>query len=205
MIETYSDIPRLYTALAEWLYCVLYIVLFPRRWGKAATVLLCGAGLSVQAAFLILTVNVPLYLWLPVMAAAVVLMYVLLALCTEGTPVLTGYHCAKAFLVAEFAAALEWQLDSLLVMCFGDFPAILKIMLLPGVYGAVFYLVFWTEKKMQLYKYCRQITGKETLYASSIAVLAFLCVLWGICAVLWPFMHSRRKSASILWRRNWPQ
>lgn len=174
MIETYSDIPRLYTALAEWLYCVLYIVLFPRRWGKAATVLLCGAGLSVQAAFLILTVNVPLYLWLPVMAAAVVLMYVLLALCTEGTPVLTGYHCAKAFLVAEFAAALEWQLDSLLVMCFGDFPAILKIMLLPGVYGAVFYLVFWTEKKMQLYKYCRQITGKETLYASCIAVLAFL-------------------------------
>ncbi len=174
MIETYADIPRVYTALAEWLFCVLYITLFPRRWGKGMTVLLCAGGLAVQVLFLLLTSEVSLYLWLPVMALAVALMYGLLALCTEGKPVLTGYHCAKAFLAAEFAAALEWQIESMLAAFFGDFPAVLNILLLFGVYGVVFFLVFRTEKKMQLYKYCQQITGRETLYASCIAVLAFL-------------------------------
>lgn len=173
-METYSDIPRIYTALAEWLYCVLYIALFPRRWGKAVTIFLCGAGLAVQAVFLILTADVPLYLWLPVMAAAVVLMYGLLALCTEGKPVLIGYHCAKAFLAAEFTAALEWQIVSLLDGYCGGLSAVLKMGLLFLIYGAVFFLVFRTEAKMQLYKYCQQITGRETFYASCIAVLAFL-------------------------------
>lgn len=174
MIETYSDIPRLYTALAEWLYCVLYIALFPRRWGKIMTVLLCGVGLAVQALFLIYTADVPLYLWLPVMAIAVVFMYIFLALCIKGTPALLGYHCAKAFLVAEFAAALEWQINSLFMFVSGGFPIALQTGLLLVIYAAVFAIVLRTERKMQIYLYCQHITWKEMLCAASIAVLAFL-------------------------------
>ena len=31
------DIPRLYTALAEWLACTIYLLVLPRRFGRGAT------------------------------------------------------------------------------------------------------------------------------------------------------------------------
>ena len=38
------DIPRLYTALAEWLACTIYLLVLPRRFGRGATAVL---GLSL--------------------------------------------------------------------------------------------------------------------------------------------------------------
>lgn len=173
-MELYRDIPRLYTALAEWMACVLYIYLFPRRWGKGITVLLCAAALVIQAGFLIFTAGVPIYFWLPVMAVAVGMMYGWIGLCTKGSLALTGYNCGKAFLAAEFAAALEWQAESLIGNITGELAAGWSLLLLAGVYGAVFGIVLRAERKMQMYQYCHQITGKETLSVACIALLAFL-------------------------------
>ena len=122
-MELYRDIPRLYTALAEWMACVLYIYLFPRRWGKGITVLLCAAALVIQAGFLIFTAGVPIYFWLPVMVIAVGMMYGWIGLCMKGSLALTGYNCGKAFLAAEFAAALEWQAESLIGNITGELAA----------------------------------------------------------------------------------
>lgn len=40
---TLPDIPRLYTALAEWLACLLYLLALRPRFGRVGTALL-GAG-----------------------------------------------------------------------------------------------------------------------------------------------------------------
>ena len=173
-MELYRDIPRLYTALAEWMACVLYIYLFPRRWGKGITVLLCAAALVIQAGFLIFTAGVPIYFWLPVMVIAVGMMYGWIGLCMKGSLALTGYNCGKAFLAAEFAAALEWQAESLIGNITGELAAGWSLLLLAGVYGIVFGVVLRAERKMQLYQYCHKITGKETLSVACIALLAFL-------------------------------
>ncbi len=173
-MELYRDIPRLYTALAEWMACVLYIYLFPRRWGKGITVLLCAAALVIQAGFLIFTAGVPIYFWLPVMVIAVGMMYGWIGLCMKGSLALTGYNCGKAFLAAEFAAALEWQAESLIGNITGELAAGWSLLLLAGVYGIVFGVVLRAERKMQLYQYCHQITGKETISVACIALLAFL-------------------------------
>ena len=102
------DIPRLYTALAEWLACLVLMsgqakrLSGPAFWGTAAV------GLAVQAVFLQLTGDVPLGWWLPCMITAVGLMYLFIWACCELSPVAVGYQCAWAFLVAEFTASLEW-------------------------------------------------------------------------------------------------
>lgn len=108
------DIPRLYTALAEWLACLMYIIALRRRFGRTGTILIAGGWLAGLSVFLQVTGNVPLAWWIPCMAAAVVGMYSLLYLCCSLTARKTGYCCARAFILAEFAASLEWQIHCLL-------------------------------------------------------------------------------------------
>ena len=104
------DIPRLYTALAECLATLLYArQLVPRYSARHSTVnsLIWMAGLAV---FMQLTGSVPLVLWLPCMVAAIGSMYLFLWCTCETTPLEAGYYCARAFILAELAASVEWQL-----------------------------------------------------------------------------------------------
>ena len=70
MSNTLPDIPRLYTALAEWLACMVYIQALPRRFHGWRMGLWAGAGLAALTAFLILTGDLPIGFWLPCMAAS---------------------------------------------------------------------------------------------------------------------------------------
>ena len=70
MTQALPGIPRLYTALAEWLACVVCILNLPRRFSLRRTAGICAAALAVQGSFLQLTGDVPLFWWLPCMAAA---------------------------------------------------------------------------------------------------------------------------------------
>lgn len=108
------DIPRLYTALAEWLACTIYLLVLPRRFGRGATAVLGAVWLAALGVFLQLTGAVPLAWWIPCMAGAVAMMFLYLYSGAAVSARVAGYHCARAFLAAEFAASLEWQLHCLL-------------------------------------------------------------------------------------------
>ena len=88
------DIPRTFTALAEWLACLVLVSGQSRRlsrplfWGVAV------GWLAVQTAFLQITGSVPLGWWLPCMITAVGLMYLFLWICCDISPVSAGYQCA---------------------------------------------------------------------------------------------------------------
>ena len=140
------DIPRLYTALAECLATLLYAQqLTPRYSARRSTVnsLIWMAGLAV---FMQLTGSVPLVLWLPCMVAAIGSMYLFLWRTCETTPLEAGYYCARAFILAELTASVEWQLHCAL------WPQrsgrdLLAVLLLVLVYGALFTAVYWMEKQ----------------------------------------------------------
>ena len=51
------DIPRFYTALAEWLACMIFILPLKKRMDKQRTVLLMAGALVVQSVFLVVTGN----------------------------------------------------------------------------------------------------------------------------------------------------
>lgn len=146
---TLPDIPRLYTALAEWLACLLYILALRRRFDKTATAAFSGAGLVLLGVFLQLTGSVPLAWWIPCMMAAVVMMYGLLYGCCAVTLREAGYCCARAFILAEFAASLEWQLHCFLWPWRSSFDP-LALALLVVVYTAVFGFMYGYEfRRMQ--------------------------------------------------------
>ena len=68
------DIPRLYTALAEWLSCMVIVLSLKPAIGRHKMALLSVLYLGVLIAFMELTANVVLWLWLPCMLAAFLLM-----------------------------------------------------------------------------------------------------------------------------------
>ena len=166
------DIPRLYTALAECLATLLYAQqLMPRYSARRSTLnsLIWMAGLAV---FMQLTGSVPLVLWLPCMVAAIGSMYLFLWCTCETTPLEAGYYCARAFILAELAASVEWQLH-----CWvwpqrsGRDP--LAVLLLVLVYGALFAAVYWMEKRRSTQPAKLHITPLGMLMAVIMAITVF--------------------------------
>ena len=60
-----QDIPKLYTALAEWLACVLFVRLLPQRYNAAKTAGILAAALPLFGLVQWLIGIVPLSLWIP--------------------------------------------------------------------------------------------------------------------------------------------
>lgn len=106
---TMPDIPRLYTAINEWAGCVIYILIMRRRW-KGIKLWFCLAMvLCVLCMLQSVNGELPLTLWVPGMAAAVLLMFLFILGCCDISVMDTGACCARAFVLAEFVASFEWQ------------------------------------------------------------------------------------------------
>lgn len=147
-----SDIPRAVTAAAEWCACLVYISGHPRRIGGVRLWGALGLGLAVQCLFLILTDGLRLLFWLPCMTAAVGLMLLLIVVCCDIPLASAAYCTVRAFVLAEFAASLEWQLYSYSVYALGWQGAgarrgALFWAVLAAVYAAVFGGMWWLENR----------------------------------------------------------
>ena len=99
--------PRLFTALAEWIACLIFIFPLKKRfeWWKSALIIV--GMLIVQSAFLVSTGNVLIYFWIPCMIIAVFLMIAFIYLCCDVNFRDAGYFGMIAFVVAEFMASME--------------------------------------------------------------------------------------------------
>lgn len=166
------DIPRLYTALAECLAVLLFTPALAPRFSKAVTggiTLLWAAGLS---AFLELTGNVPGGLWIPCMVTAIGLSYLYLWGVWSITLLEAGYHCARAFILAELAASVEWQLHCALWPARGPWEP-LSLLLLALVYGTLFGIMCYLQHRRPQPAGHLQIGGSAALTAVMLALTAF--------------------------------
>ena len=120
MFDSLPDIPRLYTALAEWGAALVYVVVVARsascnalnphtavpRWrlGTAAV-----GGLAVLVGAQEALGHAPLSLWVPGMMTAYGFMWSVIRLGTALDWRWVTHMSARAFIVAELAASLAWQ------------------------------------------------------------------------------------------------
>ncbi len=104
------DIPRLYTALAEWSACLVYILIMRKRFTGIKLIFLIGGMFLLQCALQLLNGALPLALWIPGMVAAMILMYLNIYSCCDMSLLDAGACCARAFVLAEFVASFEWQI-----------------------------------------------------------------------------------------------
>lgn len=170
--SVYRDIPRIYTALAEWMACMGYLVVLGKGRREWKFILGSAAALAVQALLLVLTDDLPTVFWIPCMLAAAGCMYLFLWAAGKFTFLESGYCCARAFLLAEFAASLEWQIHTYLAFV-GVENSWLGLLLLAVIYGLVFSLAFRFEKPVLKREYLSQFSWRELVMAVGIVVVVF--------------------------------
>lgn len=172
MQSIYHDIPRLYTAVAEWAACMVYILLLGKSYRRSNFAIKSIAALVVQILYLEITGELPNVLWIPCMVTAALLMYLFIIFSLKVTA-REGLYCwAKAFLLAELAASLEWQIHTYFVATRVQ-SYILQFAILIVVYAAVFALAYKMEKKMFSKTYLEQLSLKEVLAAVGCVVAIF--------------------------------
>ena len=171
-MTTLPDIPRLYTALAEVLAALMYAHRLPPRmdqrviWGvEAGWAVLLGA-------FLQATGKVPLAWWIPCMAMAILSMLLFLWVTRSITLLEAGYVCARAFILAELAASVEWQLHCVLWPQRGGAEP-LSLLLLAAVYGGIFAAMLFVENRRPGPAGKMKITPAGTFVAVVMALTAF--------------------------------
>lgn len=108
-----QDIPKIYTAMAEWLACVSLIFVY-RKFVDKQDILRIGLKLTVSLLVLcgiqIWCGTVSDILWLVGMTAAIAVMVITVESCLKIGIKESIYLNARNFLKAEFFAAVEWQI-----------------------------------------------------------------------------------------------
>lgn len=181
------DIPRFYTALAEWLGCLVCIYGVQRRYKGIRLAGIAAGALAVQSVFLGVTKGMDGFLWVFCMAAAVGLMYGFILLCCEVNAKDAGYYCVHGFVLAEFAASLEWQLDCFARYALGWQAFWIRILFLVLIYATVFGFAWLGHHKFRRMEEALQVTDRELWSCVIIGAAVFLMSNLGFVSVNTPF------------------
>lgn len=171
-MTTLPDIPRLYTALAEWLAVVLYAQSRPPRFARKITLAASGLLAVMLGVFLEATGEVPIAWWVPCMGIAVGMQYLYLWITREENWLEAAYDCARSFILAEFAASVEWQLHcTIFPQHGGGEPMALFLLLL--VYSGLFGVMYGLERKRPHPTGHLDVSNTAALVAVVMAATAF--------------------------------
>ena len=173
MTNAIVDIPRLYTALAEWLSCLTLVLLLKPRIPKGRMVLFAAMYFPALALFMELTANVLLWLWLPCMLAAFLSMVLFICCCTRLTFYESVFYAVLAFSVAELMASLQWQVVNFLYADVTKMPIWAEGLLLALVYGFLVFLEYPLFSRKMSHNRRMPISRGNWLTALFIAVVVF--------------------------------
>lgn len=173
-LEALQDIPRIYTALAEWGACVAYILPLKKRVRGARLAVMLAAALILQCLTQLAAGRLPIAFWIPGMMAAVGMMYLCIFSCCDISALDAGYCSARAFITAEFAASFGWQLYYFCVLQLGLNAYWLPAAIMLLVYGATFSAIYYLEARRMPKNTRLDVTIREFSSATLLALAVFL-------------------------------
>lgn len=147
MTEELINIPRLYTGIAEWLFCVVFILFAKRRFPPLQHYAFMALFLGATIGFQLLAGILPLYLWIPGMIIAILIMFLFIYLLSDITPITAGYQVVIAFVVAELAASFHWQIYYFVMKAYGFENQVFSDLSMVFFYGAIFIVLTVMESR----------------------------------------------------------
>ena len=183
------DIPRIITALAEWLACFVCILpMRKREWIRWTSFAAVSAGfLSVQCVFMVATDGFDGIAWNLCMVGAVLLMFCYISICTKTTLDNAVCSCCTAFIASEFAASIEWQIWCYIHDIVGLRGIVWEIVILAAVYGIVFFVIWQLGRSIVSADEEYTVTRTETAMTVVATLLIFAVSNLGFLPVDVPF------------------
>ena len=167
------DIPKIYTALAEWFSCCVFVLALEKRYKKCYTICVLLPFLPV---FCVLQYYIgvwPVVVWIPSMVAAMILIYLCIFSCCKVNWKMAMVCFATAFMIAEFSASFEWQIYSY-VMGRGHDERVIELIFLVLSYSILFALAYFLEYRYFSGEIRGDISLKEALSSVIMAIAVFL-------------------------------
>ncbi|MBO6215786.1 MAG: sensor histidine kinase [Lachnospiraceae bacterium] len=166
------DIPRLYTAIAEWGACLIYCLVLPRKRKLPEFIVISMVSFILLGVFMVMTGGRALFLWIPFMFIAFSMMYVYIFLCTSVSHRNVLYYTLRAFLLSEFTASLTWQLIKFAELSQTPDPKKRFIVLLI-IYPILGFIIYKIEKPLLGNGDIFDVSKKDILAALLITAIAF--------------------------------
>lgn len=167
------DIPRLYTALAEWVSCMMVVWLLKPKMEKNKFTVSSIAYLVIIVLFMQLTENVFIWLWIPCMIAAFMSLVGFIYVTAKVTFYESIYYAVLAFSVAEMAASLEWQIVNFIFSDVSSIHWLVEAFLLIAVYGGLMFIEYKLLGKRMATSRGLTFSNGEWLTAIIIAIVVF--------------------------------
>lgn len=170
------DIPKIYTALAEWLSCLFYISLYKKRISNKKISIVLSVSLVLLLLVQVIIGIIPKPFWLLGMCIAGAIMFISIDRCCAFSKMTSGYCLVRAFILAEFAAALEWQLYYYCVGKYNQELKLVKFLFLIVIFGVTYggvYLIETRRKKYELQSGTFSVTKRELISAALLGLAAF--------------------------------
>ena len=169
-----SNTPGIYYAIAYWLGCSFFIWNNPKRltgWKLGVVHVLFLFAIS---AFMVATDGISREWFLPCVAFYVFLLLLFIKVCCDMNWIKAGYFCARAFILGEFTASLEWQL-----LYFGltdmrlPMTLYVDLVFLVTVHTIVFLAIYLMERKYTESYATLRITWKDLWSVIALCVAVF--------------------------------
>ena len=186
-ITTLPDIPRIITALAEWLSCMVCVLTLHRRFRGWRFAVAGAAFLVLQSVFLTATDGFEDIAWNLCMFAAWGLMLLFILLCTDVKKPAALCYCCSAFMVSEFAASAEWQLHCYVYEVLHPEGQLWKIALPAAVFALIFFVIWQVNRKLNTKEEPLSVTGREAAGIFLTTVVFFAISNLGFLSLNVPF------------------
>lgn len=187
-MDMLPNIPPVWSALAYWLACLLYLSLLPRRWdnwrGWAAGI----CHFLVLAVYMTLTAGWQDWLFNLGMVGTAALTAVPFLLLGRFSWRNALYYCARAFILGGFTASLAWQLYALLVL-----PRVqaanrpLEAALILPLYAVLYLVMYLIERVHRTEMWELNITTPTVLTAAAIALVIYFVSSISYMSIETPF------------------
>ena len=173
IVDSVPDIPRFHTAIAEWLFAFVFILYLPRRLKGLHFYLSHIFWFAVILGFQLLAGTMPIYMWIPNMIIAVLIMLVYIYSTNKVNAFTAGYFVVIAFTLAELAASLEWQISIFLQVNISQYADQISILTLIVIYTLIFLLAMFLEKRYKSKNFQFDITQNDLMAVILIGVSIF--------------------------------
>ncbi|MFV0520446.1 MAG: ATP-binding protein [Lachnospirales bacterium] len=174
MYEYLPDIPRLYTAFAEFFACLLYIIFYKKgKFSIKAIVKIIVMGIG-QVFFQLTAALLPLEYWIITMLINLAWMLITIYVNTDLDVMFASYTSLKAFVLAEFIASLVWQFYTFFIwgtVYVKDTTLTVFVLI---CYNVILFAVYLIEKRQGTRNLSVDYDKKEIFVTAFITSIIFL-------------------------------